>query len=38
MNKANPEVNVFFYLKHFIKNIVDVKKETYPRVFIPEVG
>ena len=26
MNKTNPEVNAFFYIKHFIKNIVDVKK------------
>lgn len=26
MNKVNPEVNVFFYVKHFIKNISDVKK------------
>lgn len=29
-------MNIFFYVKHFIKNIIDVKKENYPRVFIPE--
>lgn len=37
MNKVNPEVNVFFYVKHFIKNIEDVRKESHPRVFIPEI-
>ena len=38
MNKANPEVNIFFYVKHFIRNITEVKKETYNRIFIPEIG
>ena len=38
MNKINSEVNAFFYIKHFIKNIVDVRKEVHPKVFIPEVN
>ena len=37
MNKVNPEVNIFFYIKHFIKNITEVTKESHPRVFIPEI-
>lgn len=37
MNKANPEVNTFFYVKHFIKNVVEVTKEEYFKVFVPEV-
>ena len=36
MNGGNPEVSVFFYVKHFIKNITEVTKESHPRVFIPE--
>lgn len=35
MNQVNPEINTFFYVKHFIKNIVDVGKEEFPRVFMP---
>ena len=26
-----------FYIKHFIKNIIDVKKEVYDRVYLPEL-
>jgi len=37
MSQANPDLSAFFYIKHFIKNIVDVKKETYERIYIPEV-
>ena len=29
-------MNIFFYVKHFIKNIVDIQKESYPRVLITE--
>jgi hypothetical protein len=30
-------MNVFFYTKHFIKNITEVKKEVIPRVYLPEI-
>jgi hypothetical protein len=26
MHKSNSDLTAFFYIKHFIKNIVDVKK------------
>jgi hypothetical protein len=26
MSQSNPDLTAFFYIKHFIKNIVDVKK------------
>lgn len=29
MSSKNPDLTAFFYIKHFIKNIVDIKKETY---------
>lgn len=38
MSQANPDLTAFFYIKHFIKNIVDVKKETFERVYIPEIA
>jgi hypothetical protein len=31
-------MNVFFYTKHFVKNITEVKKEKYSRVYLPEVN
>ena len=34
---SNPYMNVFFYTKHFIKNITEVKKENVPRVYLPEI-
>jgi len=37
MNSQNPSLTVFFYIKHFLKNIVDVKKESFERVYLPEV-
>lgn len=37
MHRVNPEINTFFYVKHFVKNIVDVGKEEHARVFVPEV-
>lgn len=37
MSGKNPELTAFFYVKHFIKNIVDIKKETYERVYLPEI-
>jgi hypothetical protein len=37
MSGKNPDLTAFFYIKHFIKNIVDVKKEKYERVYLPEV-
>jgi hypothetical protein len=38
MSRSNPELTAFFYIKHFIKNIVDVKKEAYERVYLPELA
>lgn len=35
MSQSNPDLTAFFYIKHFIKNIVDVKKEVYERVYLP---
>ena len=37
MSLKNPDLTAFFYIKHFIKNIVDVKKEKYDRVYLPEI-
>jgi hypothetical protein len=37
MSGKNPDLTAFFYIKHFIKNIVDVKKEKYDRVYLPEL-
>jgi hypothetical protein len=37
MSSKNPDLTAFFYIKHFIKNIVDVKKEKYERIYVPEV-
>jgi len=34
---SNPDMNIFFYTKHFIKNITEVKKESVTRVFLPEI-
>ena len=34
---SNKDMNVFFYTKHFIKNITEVKKEVIPRVYLPEI-
>ena len=38
MSRSNPDLTAFFYIKHFIKNIVEVKKEVYERVYVPELG
>lgn len=37
MSGKNSDLTAFFYIKHFIKNIVDVKKEKYDRIYVPEV-
>jgi hypothetical protein len=29
MSSKNVDLTAFFYVKHFIKNIIDVKKENY---------
>lgn len=38
MSRNNPDLTAFFYIKHFIKNIFDVKKESYQRVYLPELA
>jgi hypothetical protein len=37
MNSKNQDLSAFFYIKHFIKNIVDVKKEKNERIYLPEI-
>lgn len=37
LTESNPELDLFFYLKHYVKNIKDFKKEEYPKVFLPRV-
>lgn len=37
LTQTNPEIDLFFYLKHYIKNIADFVKEEYPVVYIPRV-
>ena len=38
MSSKNSDLTAFFYVKHFIKNIIDVKKEVYEKVYMPEVA
>lgn len=37
MSSKNQDLTAFFYIKHFIKNIVDVKKENFERIYLPEI-
>lgn len=37
LTQTSPEIDLFFYLKHYIKNITDFVKEEYPVVYIPRV-